>query len=136
MGIMKAHSELLSTAEDIRQLAEKLQGAPIIAFDTEFIRESTFFPVIEILQIATDSESWLVDARAFKSRGDLEGIRPLLDLLGDPKILKVVHAAQGDQECLYTSFGVVASPTIDTAIAASVCGYGDGIGLGNLLKAA
>jgi ribonuclease D len=107
----------------------------MVAFDTEFIRESTFFPQIEILQVATRQESWLVDARAFKKKGgNFEDLRPLLAVFEDRSILKVLHAAQGDQECLFTSFGVIASPSVDTAIAASLCGYGDGIGLGNLLK--
>ncbi len=139
---MNKFTNLLSTAEEIAELAQALKNQVIIAFDTEFIRETTFYPMVEIIQVATTTDSWLVDARAFKrnhpaSRPDLfePGIQPLLDIFTDPKILKVLHAAQGDQECLYTSFGVVASPTLDTAVAASLCGYGEGIGLGKLLKA-
>ncbi len=132
---MIAHPDLMSTPEQISELAGRLREADIIAFDTEFIRENTFFPVVEIIQVATDSEAWLVDVRPFKgSKDKIEGIRPLLDIFRDPKILKIVHAAQGDQECLWTSFGVVASPSLDTAVAASLCGYGEGVGLGNLLK--
>jgi ribonuclease D len=138
---MKTNSGLLSTAEEISDLAQKLKGSEVIAFDTEFIRESTFFPIVEIIQVATETESWLVDAQAFKKNHRADdptafdpGIQPLLEVFADPQILKFVHAAQGDQECLYTSFGVVAKPTLDTAVAASLCGYGDGIGLGKLLK--
>jgi ribonuclease D len=89
----------------------------------------------------TRKQSWLIDARAFKKNYRLNdpssydpSITPLLAIFGNPGILKVLHAAQGDQECLFTSFGVVASPTLDTAAAASLCGYGEGIGLSNLLK--
>ena len=137
------HPGVICTAEGIAALAARLKGESVIAFDTEFIRENTFFPIVEIIQIATDRESWLVDAKAFKTwraqspnpKGlELEALRPLLDIFADPQILKIVHAAQGDQECLYTSFGVVATPSLDTAVAASLCGMGDGIGLGNLLK--
>ncbi|HAR41242.1 MAG TPA: hypothetical protein DCS07_01195 [Bdellovibrionales bacterium] len=138
---MNLHPELLSTADDIEKLAESLKGHDVIAFDTEFIREQTFYPIIEIIQVATDDDSWLVDAKAFKKNfsagpkgGYDSGIDPLLEIFQDPSILKILHAAQGDQECLYTSFGMVASPALDTAIAASLCGYGDGIGLGKLLK--
>lgn len=138
---MNSHTGLLSTADEILSLAATLKQHPVIAFDTEFIRESTFFPIVEIIQVATESESWLVDAQAFKKSyrsGDPEGydrgLKPLLDVFTDPKILKVVHAAQGDQECLFTSFGTLATPIVDTAVAASLCGYGDGIGLGKLLK--
>ncbi|HUP57171.1 MAG TPA: HRDC domain-containing protein [Bdellovibrionota bacterium] len=140
---MKTHPELLSTADQIRKLAESLKKADIIAFDTEFIRETTFYPIVEIIQVATDSESWLVDAQAFKKgfrpgpQGSFNpGLKPLLDIFEDKSSLKIAHAIQGDQECLFTSFGVLAAPTLDTAVAASLCGYGEGIGLGKLLKAA
>ena len=139
---MNQRKDLICTAEGISELVQVLKTQTMIAFDTEFIRESTFFPMVEIIQVATAEDSWIVDARAFKrnhpaSQTDAfePGIQPLLDIFTDSKILKVLHAAQGDQECLYTSFGVVASPTLDTAVAASLCGYGEGIGLGKLIKA-
>ncbi len=139
---MKTYPKLLSTAQEIEDLAAALRGKEIIAFDTEFIRENTFFPIVEIIQVATEDESWLVDAQAFKTAhrpgpagGFDPGIKPLLEIFEDPKILKILHAAQGDQECLYTSFASVASPTLDTSVAASLCGYGESIGLGKLLHA-
>lgn len=132
---------MLSTPSEINELVALLRQSPVIAFDTEFIRESTFFPIVEIIQVATEKQSWLVDARAFKKNYPASdptqydrGLQPLLDLFTDPSILKIVHAAQGDQECLFTSFGALASPSLDTAIAASLCGYGDGVGLAKLLK--
>ena len=121
---MPAHPELINTSGQIQELAAKLKGRDVIAFDTEFIRESTFFPIVEIIQVATDEESWLVDAQAFKKgfrpgpRGGFDpGLQPLLDIFQDKSILKIVHAAQGDQECLYTAFGALATPSLDTAVA-------------------
>src|SRR5207248_10365184 len=103
----KAHPELLSTGEQIRALAENLRKQTIIAYDTEFIRENTFYPVVEIIQVATRDESWLVDAAAFKKGfrqgprgGFLPELQPLLDVFQDQSILKIAHASQGDQECL------------------------------------
>ncbi|MGK5089523.1 HRDC domain-containing protein [Bdellovibrionota bacterium FG-2] len=142
---MKQNPKLLSTAKEIEDLAAALRDPKnnnVIAFDTEFIRENTFFPIVEIIQIATEEESWLVDAQAFKKSfrpgpagGFDPGLKPLLEVFEDPKILKILHAAQGDQECLFTSFASVATPTLDTAVAASLCGYGESIGLGKLLHA-
>ncbi len=123
---------LIQTPSDLRSLVDILSKENIIAFDTEFIRETTFFPQLEIIQVATASDAWIVDVQAF--RKDVEGLKPFLDVLRDPGILKILHAAQADQECLFTAFGCIASPTLDTAIAASLCGYGDQQGLGNLLK--
>lgn len=138
---MKKNLCLLTTAEEIAELANILKEEKIIGFDTEFIRESTFFPMIELIQVSTSSESWLIDAKGFKKNFEAmdphafdPGIQPLLSLLKDPSILKIAHASQADQECLYTSFGTVALPCLDTSIAASLCGYGESIGLAKLLK--
>lgn len=128
----------LTRPEQILEMVAELKKHEIIGFDTEFIRESTFFPQLEILQVGTLTQTWLIDVPAFKrslQREEPEGLKPLFEVFRDPKILKILHAAQADQECLYTSFGVIASPTLDTEVAGSLCGYGDGIGLGNLLKA-
>jgi ribonuclease D len=130
----KPLSEPLNTPAEITALAEELSKHAIISFDTEFIRENTFYPSVELIQIGTRDASWIVDAQAFRGK-NMEGLRPLLDVFENPKILKILHAAQGDQECLYTSYKVVAKPSFDTAVGAALCGYGDGIGLGNLLKA-
>lgn len=139
---MKKNYNLLTTSEEITELASKLAEKSVISFDTEFIRENTFYPIVEIIQVATDEESWLVDAAAFKKGfragpqgGFNPGIKPLLDVFENKNILKIVHAAQGDQECLYTSYGVVASPCFDTSVGASLCGLGEAVGLGKLLKA-
>lgn len=126
----KAHPKLLSTAEEIATLARTLSTHDMIALDTEFLRESTFFPIVALIQVATDDESWLVDPLALGG----EQLKPLFDVFENKKILKVLHAAQADQECLYTSYGVVATPSLDTAMAASLCGYGENIGLAKLLK--
>lgn len=147
---MTAPTTIITSHTEIQELARILKGCSVIAFDTEFIRETTFYPIVEIIQIATEDQCWIVDAQAFKKghpsgppdpnkpggvAGAFDpGIKPLLDIFEDQSILKVLHAAQGDQECLYTSFGVVASPTLDTAVAASFCGYGEAIGLSKLLK--
>lgn len=132
---------LITTHTQILELVAELKRDTRFAFDTEFIRENTFYPMIELIQIATLDRSWVVDARAFK-KGHRPGpqggydpaIQPLLDLFRDTSILKIVHAAQGDQECIYASFGIVATPTVDTAVAGSLCGFGDSVGLGRLLK--
>src|SRR4051794_21949727 len=93
---MKIHPELLSTAEQIQDLAGTLKKSELIAFDTEFIRETTFFPIVEIIQVANDQESWLVDAQAFKKgyRPGPQGsfnpaLKPLLEIFEDRRILKI-----------------------------------------------
>lgn len=133
-------NEIITRPEQIIELAAELRKSPLIAFDTEFIRENTFYPEVELLQIADATQTWLVDIRAFRSRSSKRersahgALEPLFQVFEDPSILKIVHAAQGDQECLYTAFRVVATPSLDTAVAAALTGYGEQIGLSNLLK--
>jgi ribonuclease D len=121
---------LIQDAEGVAALAERLAKAPIIAFDTEFIRERTFFPQLGLLQIADRETSWLLDPLALRSAD----LKPLLKILTDPEILKAGHAIEQDQECLYSSYGIVASPVLDTAIGAALTGRGDQIGLAALVR--
>ena len=121
---------LIQNPIELQELCQKLSTAKEIAFDTEFIRESTFYPQLEIIQIATTEEAWLIDAQAFTE----QELKPLAAVFTNPKILKIVHAAHGDQECLLAAMDVLAMPLFDTAVGASLCGLGDSIGLGNLMK--
>ncbi|PIR20790.1 MAG: hypothetical protein COV45_04330 [Deltaproteobacteria bacterium CG11_big_fil_rev_8_21_14_0_20_47_16] len=123
-------SNLIVTETELRRACDVLSQAPVIAFDTEFIRESTFFPNLALIQVATQSESFLIDPLAFKK----EQLVPLQTIFTNPSILKILHSAQADQECLWTTYGYLATPIFDTSIAASLIGMGDQIGLGKLLE--
>jgi ribonuclease D len=122
--------ELVHLPKDVTAIAKILSQAQMIAFDTEFIRESTFYPKLEVLQIATPTDAWLIDCQALTK----SEMKPILDVFTDPEILKIVHAAHGDQECLLSAYDILATPLFDTAVGASLCGLGDNIGLGNLMR--
>jgi ribonuclease D len=126
----QAPLDLIHHPKEIAPIAKKLSEATLIAFDTEFIRESTFYPKLEILQIATPDDAWLIDCQAISKKD----MKPILDVFLDPKVLKIVHAAHGDQECLLSAYDILATPVFDTAVGASLCGLGDNIGLGNLIR--
>lgn len=121
---------LIQTPDALEQACAELAKSDTIGIDTEFIRETTFFPRIALIQAATEENAWLIDPLAFTE----EELRPFLDLLRDPRILKIVHAAFADQECLYWAYGVIADPILDTAVAGALLGLGDNVGLGKLLK--
>lgn len=121
---------LISNPDELHELCRRLSTVKELAFDTEFIRESTFYPQLEIIQLATLEEAWLIDIQAFNKKE----LKPLADIFTNPEILKVVHAAHGDQECLLAAMDVLAINVFDTAVGASLCGLGDSIGLGNLMK--
>ena len=122
--------QLIQDPRQLDQIAQKLKGSKAVAVDTEFIRETTFFPKIALLQLATLDEAWLLDPLAL----DKAMLAPILEIFADTKILKIMHAAYADQECLFWAYGMTATPVLDTAVAGALTGYGDNVGLGKLLK--
>lgn len=124
------HSELVHKESELQDLCNILSKEKCISVDTEFIREKTFYPIVALIQIGTTTESWLIDPLAFTK----ETIEPLKKVLQNPNILKIFHAASADQECFYTSYDFLVTPTFDTAIGAALCGFGESPGLSKLTK--
>ncbi len=120
----------ITTPSQVEAMAKELSRHKVIGIDTEFIRETTFFPKIALIQLSTADEAWLVDPVALGP----EDLKPLVDVLVDKNILKVMHAAFADQEVLFWTYGCIAEPVLDTAVAAALCGYGDNVGLAKLVK--
>lgn len=123
-------SDLIKTPDALAKACATLAQSPEIGFDTEFIRETTYYPQLALIQLATDSQIFLVDPTVF----DKAGLAPLQAVLTNPQILKIIHSAQADEECLWTTYGYLAAPIFDTSIAASLVGLGDQIGLARLLE--
>lgn len=123
-------SDLITTPQELAKACAILAQAPEIGFDTEFIRETTYYPQLALIQLATDTHVFLVDPTAF----DKAALAPLQAILTDSQILKIIHSAQADEECLWTTYGYLATPIFDTSIAASLVGLGDQVGLARLLE--
>ena len=111
-------------------LARDLSREPLIAFDTEFLWERTYSPKLGLIQLADANSTWIVDPVAIRPKE----MRPLVEVLASPDTLKVAHAVDQDQICLFRHYGRIAEPVLDTAVAASLTGMGEQIGLSNLLS--
>lgn len=110
-----------------RLIAEKHD---FLAIDTEFERETTYWPQLCLVQLGTPTgEVYLIDPLAPNICLDA-----LKDLLIHPDIRKVFHAARQDIEVLYHVFGVMVSPLFDTQIGAMMCGLGENISYENLIQ--
>ena len=120
--------QYIDTPDALRLFSEQISGADWIALDTEFLREKTYYPKLCLLQIATDEVVACIDPIA------LDDLSPLLDVIFDARITKVMHAARQDLEILFNIQGSVPVPVFDTQIAALLLGYPDQIGYGNLVK--
>jgi len=121
--------ELITDTASLDAFCTRLASTPFITVDTEFMREKTYWPILCLIQVAGPDEAWAIDALA----PGLD-LTPLLDLLANPRVLKVFHAARQDLEIFYQLMRQVPAPLFDTQVAAMVCGFGDSVGYQTLIE--
>lgn len=119
---------MITDSASLAAFCETLSGTPFITVDTEFMRETTYWPVLCLIQVAGPDDAKAIDALA----PDLD-LSPLFALFDDPSILKVFHAARQDLEIFYQLMGHLPQPLFDTQVAAMVCGFGDSVGYQTLV---
>ncbi len=120
---------LITDTAALSALCDRLSQTEFVTVDTEFMRETTYWAKLCLVQMAGPDEAHCVDPLA-------PGInlKPLYDLLANPKVLKVFHAGRQDLEIFYTATTQVPTPIFDTQIAAMVCGFGDQVGYETLVS--
>lgn len=121
---------IITKQKDLDALCKRLAQKPFITFDTEFLREKTYYPKLCLIQLGCpDKEAAAIDPL-------VEGLdlQPLYDLLQNEMVLKVFHAGRQDLEILFNLTGELPKPFFDTQIAAMVCGYGDQVGYEGLVR--
>jgi ribonuclease D len=119
--------QLIADTAALADFVQRQHGAGYITVDTEFMRDRTYWPVLCLVQIAGPEDAAVIDTLAPGI-----GLAPLFDLLADPKILKVFHAARQDIEIFFHLTGKIPTPIVDTQVAAMVCGFGDAVSYENL----
>ena len=121
--------DLITTTEALAAACDRLSKHWIVTVDTEFLRETTYYPLLCVVQMASAEEAVVVDALA-------EGIdlTPFFDLCANEKVLKVFHAARQDIEIIFYRGGKIPNPIFDTQVAAMVLGYGDSIAYDALVE--
>lgn len=121
--------ELITSTDVLAAFCERAAGHDYVTVDTEFLRETTFWPKLCLLQAATEDEAVLIDPLT-----DGLSLAPFFALLANPKVRKVFHAARQDIEIFVKLTGKVPANIFDTQIAASVCGFGDSVSYDNLVR--
>ena len=120
---------LITDSAALANLCARLARSPFVAVDTEFMRESTYWPELCLIQVADAEEAAAIDPMA----PGIE-LKPLLDLLVDnEEVLKVFHAGGQDIEIIYNLTGKTPHPLFDTQVAAMALGQGEQIGYSNLV---
>lgn len=120
--------KMITTTEELAQACAKLANSEFVTVDTEFLRETTFWPKLCVIQIANPDHAVLVDALA----EDLD-LEPFFALMRNTDIVKVFHAARQDIEIIYHLGGFVPAPLFDSQVAAMVCGFGDSVSYDQLV---
>ena len=120
---------MIETTADLEAACKELAKSEFITIDTEFLRETTFWPELCLIQMASPTTEVLVDPLA---KG--LDLRPFFELMANPAVLKVFHAARQDIEIIYNRGGLIPHPIFDTQVAAMVCGFGDSVSYDQLVS--
>lgn len=120
--------KIVSTTDDLATACAEIAKHPFVTVDTEFLRETTFWPELCLLQMACPGDAYIVDVLAIGLRLD-----PFFELMSNLKVVKVFHAARQDIEIIFNLGGLIPNPIFDTQVAAMVCGYGDSISYDQLV---
>ena len=119
----------IESSEPLQRLCAQAQSEGRLALDLEFIRENTYAPQLALIQVAVGNTCAIVDPLT------VDDLSPLIEVLTDTGILKVLHAAGQDVEVLHWHTGKLAGPVFDTQIAASMAGLGEQLSYGRLVDA-
>lgn len=120
---------LITRQDELEAAIDALAGSDFVTVDTEFIRETTFWPELCLIQIASADVNALIDPLA----PGLD-LAPFFRLMADEGTVKVFHAARQDIEIIHHLGGLIPHPVFDTQVAAMVCGFGDSVSYDQLVQ--
>ncbi len=120
---------VITKTADLEALCQDLAQAPFVAVDTEFMRETTYWPKLCLIQAAGGDVEAVIDPLA-----DGLGLAPFMELMANRNVLKVFHAARQDLEIFLKLGDALPHPVFDTQIAAMACGYGDTVAYDALVQ--
>lgn len=124
----QTNPQVLTHSADLEKAAMTWAKSSMLAVDTEFVRERTFYPRLALIQISDGKLTGLVDPIALKD------LAPFIELIESRSIIKVFHSASEDIETLFHHFGTVPRPILDTQVAAAFCGFGLAVGYQALVE--
>jgi ribonuclease D len=121
--------EPITTTKELAEVCARMARHPFVTVDTEFLRETTYYPLLCVAQMASPDEAVVVDALAAGI-----DLTPFFDLMANEKVLKVFHAARQDIEIVWNMAKKIPHPIFDSQVAAMVLGYGDSISYDQLVQ--
>ena len=120
---------VITDQTELEDIIRRFENCEFVTVDTEFIRETTFWPELCLIQMAAPGLSALIDPLA-------PGIdlAPFFRLMAKEAVTKVFHAARQDIEIIFHLGGLIPHPVFDTQVAAMVCGFGDSVSYDQLVQ--
>lgn len=118
----------IASQEALEAFVQRARSSSVLAIDTEFLREKTYYAKLCLLQMATDDEVAIIDPF------EIDDLSAIACLLEDEGIVKLFHAGGQDLEILYHEIGVLPRPLFDTQVAAALLGHTQQIGYGALVN--
>lgn len=120
---------IITNTDALADTCARLADAGYVTVDTEFMRDSTFWPKLCLIQLASPGEAFIVDPQA-------PGIdlAPFYELMRNKQVVKVFHAARQDIEIFWHEAETIPDPLFDTQVAAMVCGFGESVGYETLVR--
>ncbi|WP_438749216.1 ribonuclease D [Pararhizobium sp. O133] len=120
---------MIETTAELAAACKTLAEGQYLTIDTEFLRETTFWPQLCLIQMAGPDIAVIVDPLA----KDID-LAPFFELMADTSVVKVFHAARQDIEIIYNLGKLIPHPIFDTQVAAMVCGFGDSVSYDQLVS--
>jgi ribonuclease D len=128
-SVTTAAAQPITTTSALAAVCRRMACHSFVTVDTEFLRETTYYPLLCVAQMASPDEAVVVDALA--PGMDLS---PFYTLMANETVMKVFHAARQDIEIVWHAAKLIPHPIFDTQVAAMVLGYGDSISYDQLVQ--
>lgn len=119
----------ITSTDELAAFCAALAAEPFITIDTEFIRETTYWPKLCLIQLAGKERAEAIDPLA-----DGIDLKPFFELMANKNVMKVFHAARQDLEIIWNLGNLIPEPVFDSQVAAMVCGFGDSISYEQLVQ--
>lgn len=120
--------QLVVSDTELENIVEQLEGESLVALDTEFMREDTYFPILCLVQVCSADTLFCVDALALQQTATVAG---LFRASGRTTVL---HAAHQDLEMFFQETGELPANLFDTQIAAAMTGFDAQISYAQLVR--
>ena len=122
------HFTVITDNTALLEICNLAQQQSAVALDTEFMRVSTYFPKLGLIQLYDSERVSLIDPLA------ITDFSPFVALLSNPKVLKILHSCSEDLLVFLQKFDQLPRPMIDTQIMARFLGLGTSAGLAKLAE--